>query len=137
MANDGVLPERTILYGESLGTGVAVQLETEISTAAVVLESPYTSLPDVAAWRVPIAQVRSLVIDCFDSLAKIRSVHAPLLVVHGEADMTIPVRFGRQLFEAVNEPKQGVFIAGAGHVELYHYGMAGIVLDFLTHHGLN
>ncbi len=105
--------------------------------AAVVLEAPYTSIPDVAAWRVPIAPVRPLIVDRFDSLAKIKSVHAPLLVVHGEVDTTIPVRFGRRLFEAGNDPKQGVFIKGAGHLDLYDHGMAGIVLDFLRRHGLN
>lgn len=132
----GVPPARTILYGESLGTGVAVQLATEMRPAAVVLEAPYTSIPDVAAWRVPIAPVKPLIIDRFDSLAKIASVRAPLLVVHGEHDTTIPVRFGRTLFEAANDPKQGVFIEGAGHLDLYDHGMAGIVVDFLARHGV-
>ncbi|MSO74307.1 MAG: alpha/beta hydrolase [Alphaproteobacteria bacterium] len=137
LAHQGVSPERVILYGESLGTGVAVQLATEMTPAAVVLEAPYTSIPDVAAWRVPIAPVRPLVVDRFDSLAKIASVRAPLLVVHGEMDSTIPVRFGRRLFEAGNDPKQGVFIKDAGHLDLYDHGMAGIVLDFLSRQGLN
>ena len=131
----GVAPERVILYGESLGTGVAVQLATEIEPAAVILEAPYTSIPDVARWRVPIAPVAPLVIDRFDSLAKIGRVRAPLLIVHGDHDMTIPVRFGRKLFEAAKEPKQGVFIEGAGHMDLYDHGMAPIALDFLRRHG--
>ncbi len=136
LARAGVSPDRVILYGESLGTGVAVQLATETKPAAVVLEAPYTSVPDIAAWRVPIAPVRPLVIDRYDSLAKIASVRAPLLVVHGELDSTIPARFGKRLFDAANDPKQGVFIKGAGHLDLYEHGMAGIVLDFLRRHGL-
>lgn len=132
----GIESGRIILYGESLGTGVAVQLATETRPAAVVLEAPYTSIPDIAAWRVPVAPVKPLVIDRFDSLAKIGAVQAPLLVVHGERDTTIPVRFGRKLFDAANDPKLGVFIDGAGHLDLYDHGMAGIVLDFLARHGL-
>ena len=136
LARMGVSPARTILYGESLGTGVAVQLATEMKPAAVVLEAPYTSIPDIAAWRVPIAPVKPLIIDRFDSLAKIATVRAPLLRVHGEHDTTIPARFSKKVFEAANDPKQGVFIAGAGHLDLYDHGMAGIVLDFLTRQGL-
>lgn len=132
----GIGPSRTVLYGESLGTGVAVQLATEIGPAAIVLEAPYTSIADIAAWRVPIAPVGPFVIDRFDSAAKIERVSAPLLIVHGEDDHTIPVRFGRRLHEAANQPKHGVFIRGAGHLDLYDHGMAGIALDFLARHGL-
>ena len=128
--------ETVVLYGESLGTGVAVELAAMRKPAALVLEAPYTSIPDIAAWRVPIAPVAPLILDRFDSISKIGRVQAPLLLVHGEEDHTIPVRFGRRLFEAANLPKEGVFIPGAGHTNLYEHGMAALVLDFLARRGL-
>lgn len=132
----GIGIERTVLYGESLGTGVAVELASTRRPAAVVLEAPYTSIPDIAAWRVPIAPVAPLIVDRYDSLSKIARVTAPLLLVHGEGDHTIPVRFGRRLLDEANEPKEGVFLANAGHTDLYDHGMAGLVLDFLARHRL-
>jgi fermentation-respiration switch protein FrsA (DUF1100 family) len=130
----GVARERTVLYGESLGTGVAVHLARESAPAAVVLEAPYSSIADVAQARFPVLPVKSLVIDRFDSKAKIAEVAAPVLVVHGTRDWTIPVRFGEKLFHAASEPKKMQIYPDAGHNDLYDHGMAALVLDFLNAH---
>ena len=123
---------RIVLYGESLGTGVAVQLALERRVGAVVLEAPFTSAVDVGADIYPFLPVRLLARDRFDSIAKIAAIGAPLLVLHGEADKVVPVRFGRALLAAARQPKEGVFVPGAGHADLYQHGGAGIVLDFLA-----
>ena len=127
----GVAPATTIVYGESLGSGVAVQMARERRVGGVVLESPYTSIPSVAAhhyWYIPVAY---LVRDKFDSLSRIGEIDAPLLVIHGELDRVVPVEFGRELFAAAREPKTWRGFAQAGH-DLYEFGAADAVLAFLS-----
>ena len=132
LAEAGVPSSRIVLYGASLGSGVAVQMATERPVGAVVLEAPFTSAADVAArhyWYVP---ARYLLLDRFDSRAKIDRIGAPLLVVHGERDRVIPVKFGRALFEAAAEPKEARFYPAAGHNDIYDHGAARAVLEFVT-----
>ncbi len=134
LAEAGVPEAHIVLYGESLGTGVAVQLATERTVAAVVLEAPFTSIADVAAPRFPYLPVRRLIRDRFDSRAKIGNLHAPVLIFHGERDMTVPVRLGRALFAAAREPKEAAWLPYADHNDLYEHGAGAIVLAFLDRH---
>jgi fermentation-respiration switch protein FrsA (DUF1100 family) len=127
----GVAEQRLVVYGESLGTGVAVQMATERAVRAVVLEAPYTTIPDVGAKRFPFAPVRTLMRDRFDSLSKIGGIRAPLLIVHGERDRTVPVRLGRRLFAAAVEPKRAVWLPQAGHNDVFDHGAGRAVLEFL------
>jgi len=131
LQSEGTAPERTVLYGESLGTGVAVHLAKAQPAAAVVLEAPYSSIADVAQARTPFLPVRSLLLDRFDSASKIAAINAPLLIVHGAHDGTIPIRFGQRLFAAASEPKTMHIYPEAGHNDLYEHGMGALVLDFL------
>lgn len=109
------IPARCIyVIGESLGSGVAVQIATEYPVGGVILQSPFTSLADVGQAHYFYIPVKWLLKDRFDSLSKIKNVHAPLLIVHGENDAVIPIKFGRKLFEAANEPKQ-LQVVSAGH----------------------
>ena len=132
----GTGDRRQILYGESLGTGVAVHLARESAPAALVLEAPYSSIADIASGRFPLLPVRPLIVDRFDSAAKIGKVAAPLLIVHGERDRTIPVRLARKLHKRAREPKEAVFIPEADHADLTEFGLAAIVLEFLARHEL-
>lgn len=140
LAAQGVAANRMVLYGESLGSGVAVRLAAEMprdqSVGALVLEAPYTSTVDVAARAYPIFPVRLLMRDRFDSLSIIDQVGAPLFVVHGERDSIIPARLGRDLLAAAREPKRGVFLEAAGHNDLHEHGSAKTVMDFLAERGL-
>lgn len=120
-----------VFYGESLGAAVAVELAAGGAGGAMVLEAPFTALPEVAAAHYPIFPARRLVKDRFDSAAKIGRVRIPMLVVHGERDAVVPVRFGRALLAAANEPKEGAFIANAGHNDLYRFGVSGRVIGFI------
>lgn len=123
--------ERMVLYGESLGTGVAVAIAAGREVGAVILEMPYTSIADVAQDHYSFLPVRWLVKDSFDSLSRIGRIRAPLLVLHGEDDQLIPVRFARALFAAAPEPKEAHFIPGGRHGGLYELGAGNLVLDFL------
>ena len=131
LAAQGVAPEQIVLYGESLGAGIAVMLAAERPVGRLILESPYTSVVDVGAAHYWFLPVRLLARDAFDAAAVAGKVRAPVLVVHGEADFVIPPHFGRALFEILPEPKQARFISGAGHNDLDRFGLDRIVLAFL------
>ena len=132
LAGYGIAAPRLVLYGESLGTGVAVEMAVRHGAHAVVLEAPFTSVPDVARHRFPIFPVAAIVADRFNSLAKIARLGTPLLLLHGTADRVVPTRFGRRLFAAAAEPKRAHFIEGAAHNNLYDFGAADRVLAFLA-----
>jgi hypothetical protein len=136
-AAQGIAPDRWILLGESLGTGVAVQMATEQRVAALVLEAPYTSIADVAQSDFPLLPVWWLVRDRFDSAEKIARVGVPLFVVHGERDGTIPVKFGRALFAAASEPKEAMWLPDAGHGVIGKHAVDVAVLDFLKRNGIS
>lgn len=129
-----VRPERIVVYGESLGSAVAVQVASERRLGAVVLEAPFTSTADLAAHHYPWMPARWLVRDRFDSASKISGIGAPLLVLHGERDRTVPVRYGRRLLDAAAEPKEGRFYPHGGHNDLGDFGTAEAVIDFIRRH---
>jgi len=131
LAAQGIAPGRVVLYGESLGSGIAVPLAAERPVGGLVLEAPYTSVAEVGAAHYWFLPVGLLIRDRFDALAAAAKVRAPVLVVHGENDDVIPARFGRALYEALPQPKQARFIPGAGHNDLDRHGLDRIVLEFL------
>jgi fermentation-respiration switch protein FrsA (DUF1100 family) len=111
----GVAEKDVVLVGRSLGGAVAVDLAAEDGARALVLENTFTSMPDVAAGMLPLVPVRWLMRTRLDSRAKIGRYRGPLLQTHGDADRAVPYALGRELFEAANEPKQLVVVAGGGH----------------------
>ena len=114
----GVAPERIVPLGESLGSGVAVALAARHKVGALVLDSPYSSIADVAAaayWFVP---VRALLRDPFHNDLLIGSVNAPTLMVHGTKDPVVPIRFGEKLFALAKPPKEFWRVDGAGHLAM-------------------
>jgi uncharacterized protein len=125
-------PHQIVAYGESLGTGVAVQLAASRNVAAVILDAPYTSITDIAARLYPFIPVKLFLKDKFASVDYIARIRAPLLILHGERDMTIPVAFGRELYAQAPEPKEMHILAGAGHSDIYLHGALPLVKQFLA-----
>jgi fermentation-respiration switch protein FrsA (DUF1100 family) len=109
-----VPPDHIVIAGRSLGSGPAVQLATEVSPAALVLESPMTNIPDMARVVYPFLPVSLLVRSRFDNLRKIKDVACPVLVIHAEQDEIIPPSMGRRVFDAAREPKHWASVPG-GH----------------------
>lgn len=101
--------------GESLGAAVAVRLATERPPAALVLRSPFTSLPEVGAHHYPFLPVRWLLRERYPSIERIGRAACPLLVVAGERDSIVPVGMSRRLFDAAREPKELLTVPGADH----------------------
>lgn len=131
---EGIPPTRLVLYGESLGSGIAVVLATRHDIAGLILEAPFTSVAEVAQYHYSFVPASALVRDRFDSLSKIGEVKAPILVLHGERDRVVPVRFGRALFDAAPEPKEIWLSREAGHEDLARFGAFEAVLRFLERH---
>ncbi len=104
-----------VVCGESIGSGVAVAVAAERPVRAVVLDAPYTSMADLAAEAYRWLPARALLRHPFDSLSRLPSVRAPLLVVHGEADRLIPPEHGRRVAAAAGGPAEEVVLPGVGH----------------------
>jgi hypothetical protein len=123
--------DRIVAWGFSLGTGVAVAIAAEHPVGKLILEAPYTSTVDVAAslfWFVP---VRLLMRDPFHSDRRIADVKVPLLIMHGDADPAINIRFGERLFALAHEPKQFVRFSGGGHENLDDFGAIETARHFI------
>ena len=122
------------IWGYSLGSGVAVQLAAARPPVALVLEAPFTSTADRASEIFPIYPVHCLMHDQYRSKEAIGSIHAPLFIMHGEADRVIPISHGEALFAAANEPKEFHRYAGFGHLDLRYSPGYGAGSAFLKAH---
>jgi fermentation-respiration switch protein FrsA (DUF1100 family) len=107
--------DRVLLYGGSLGGGVAVDLASRRPHRALVLVRTFTSIPDAAQSIYPWLPARWLVRSRFDNLQKIGRCTRPVFIAHGTADRLIPFEHGKRLFEAASEPKQFLAMAGLDH----------------------
>jgi hypothetical protein len=123
--------DRIVVWGFSLGTGVAVALAAERPVGRLILEAPYTSIADVAAATFRFVPVRWLIRDSFHSDARIGRVTAPLLIMHGARDSTIPIGLGERLFALSHEPKQFVRFPEGGHDNLGNYGAIETARQFI------
>src|SRR5262249_47509563 len=107
-----------VVWGESLGSALAIALAAEKPVGHLVLEAPFTSAADVAAWHYWFVPVRIMMKDQFRSDLRVGKVTAPVLVVHGENDAVVPVVLSERLYALIRAPKRFVRIAGAGHNDL-------------------
>jgi len=116
-------PRELVLFGESLGAAVATQLALERPAAALVLESAFTSIPEMARAAYPfLPPVGGLIRTRYETIVKVPKLTLPLLVLHGERDEIVPLSQGRRLFEAAARPKRWYVIPGAGHNDTYEAG---------------
>lgn len=115
-------PERLILYGHSLGGAVAIDLASRKQCAGLIVESAFTSAREIAREILLFRPASWIIRSKFDSIEKIKKVQVPVLIMHGTRDETIPIRFGKRLFDAAKEPKFFYEIDGAGHNDTYVLG---------------
>ena len=101
----GINEKNIILYGESLGTGVAIEVAQNKNYAGIILESPYTSMVNMGKKYYPFLPVCFLLKDRFESYKKIDKVFIPILIIHGKIDKIVPFAMGKKMYELANEPK--------------------------------
>jgi fermentation-respiration switch protein FrsA (DUF1100 family) len=131
LIGEGVTATDIVLYGESLGSALAVALAAERPVGAVILDAPFTSVVTIAAQRYWMLPVRALLTDRYESNRIIGAVRAPLLILHGERDSVVPSALGRKLFELANEPKRLLVYPDGHHSDLDDHGAVSDVSRWL------
>lgn len=127
----GVPAEEIIFYGESIGTGVAVQAAAEKPVAGLILDAPYTSILEIAQMTYPYLPSGLFMRDRYETLRYLDKVRAPTLVIHGELDAIIPVEMGRKIARLAPGPTEIVTFRRAGHSDHGKYGSYDVVNDWI------
>jgi len=130
----GVAVQDILVWGESLGSGLATELAARHRFGAVVLESPYTSLADIARRQYPFVPINLLLRYRFDSLVHASAIESPVIVLVGERDRTVPPDMGRTILAALRGPAELWSAAEGGHNDLVHFGAMEAVAAFVARH---
>ena len=127
----GVNEKNIILYGESLGTGVAVQVAQGKNFAGIILESPFTSMVNMGKKYYPLFPIRFLLKDKFESYKKITSISVPVLIIHGKIAKIVPFAMGKKMYELANEPKFFYFQEYGDHMVDYDEELLSVLKKFI------
>lgn len=137
LKDNGVYEENIILYGQSLGTGVAVELASKMNVYSLILESPYTSFTDLAKLHyffIPFTDL--LILDRYSSIDKIESVKCPILILHGRYDTVVPYSCAEKLYSrsrlADRNLRKELHSFNAGHNDLFERGGEEVIENFLS-----
>ena len=128
----GVKEKNIILYGESLGTAVAIETAQKKKLAGIILESPFTSMVELAQKYYPVLPVKYLLKDKYETIKKLPNISSPLLVLHGRLDAIVPFAMGKKLFEQANEPKFKYFIDNDDHMMRYDKNLLDEIKKFIS-----
>ena len=120
LKSKGINENNIIIYGESLGTGVATEIAQNKNFAGVILESPFTSMIDAGKTKYPYLPVRFLLKDKYENNKKIKNIHSPILIMHGKVDNIVPFYMGEKMYELANEPKYYYFSEYDDHMMEYN-----------------
>jgi fermentation-respiration switch protein FrsA (DUF1100 family) len=131
LKSKGFAEQQVLLVGNSIGAGTATQLATEMTPAALILISPFSSLPDAVAERLPWVPTRLLVRDKFDNSAKLGQISAPILILHGTADGLIPPTHAQRLKQR-NPSAKLVLVPDVGHELAYLLQAQRAQMDWLA-----
>jgi fermentation-respiration switch protein FrsA (DUF1100 family) len=128
----GVDEKNLILYGESLGTGVATHLAQNKNYAGVILETPFTSMIDAAKNFYPYIPINLLLKDKFENFKKVKNINTPILVMHGEVDQIVPFSMGKKIYEIANNPKYSYFTKYDDHMMEYDENLVLALKSFFN-----
>ena len=131
----GILEKNIIIYGESLGTGVATEIAQNKNFAGIILESPFTSMIDAGKTKYSYLPVKFLLKDKYESNKKIKNIKSPILIMHGKVDNLVPFYMGKKIYELANEPKYSYFSEYDDHMMEYNKNLLNALKDFIK--GLN
>ena len=128
---NGINDKNIILYGESLGTAVAVDLASKNNFAGIILESPFTSMIKLAKKYYPYLPVTILLKDKYESENKLKKINAPILIMHGKKDTIVPFEMGEEIFNKSNNPKFKYFNEVDDHMMDYNKELISSIKDFI------
>ena len=131
LKNKGIVEKNIIIYGESLGTGAAVEIAQNNNFAGVILESPFTSMIDAGKTKYPFFPVRLLLKDKYESDKKIQNIKSPILIMHGEVDRIVPFWMGKKMYKLANEPKYSYFSKYDDHMMEYNEKLLNKLKKFI------
>ena len=119
LAKQKIKEDQIIIYGESLGTGISIEVTQNKKFAGIILESPFTSMVDAGKFYYPYLPVSFLLKDRYETIKKLENINSPILVMHGKNDKIVPFFMGQQVFEKANEPKFSYFPDNDDHMMDY------------------
>ena len=120
LQNNGVRENQIIIYGESLGTGVSVEVAQNKNFAGIILESPFTSMVEAGKHYYFYLPVSLLLKDRYETIKKLKNIKVPILVMHGENDKIVPFHMGKKVFSKANDPKYSYFPKDDDHMMEYN-----------------
>ena len=132
LKSKGILEENIIIYGESLGTGIATEIAQNKNFAGIILESPFTSMIDAGKTKYPYLPVRFLLKDKYESNKKIKNIKSPILIMHGKVDNIVPFYMGKKIYELANEPKYSYFSEYDDHMMEYNDKLLNHLKKFIS-----
>ena len=131
LKNLGLNEKDIILYGESLGTGIATEIAQNSNFAGLILETPFTSMVDAAKNVYPYIPVGLLLKDRYENYKKIKNINIPILVMHGEADQIVPFRMGKKIYDIAKQPKYYHFTKYDDHMMEYDENLVSELKKFI------
>ena len=135
LESKGIKKNNIIIYGESLGTGVATEIAQNKNFAGIILESPFTSMIEAGKDKYPYLPVKFLLKDKYESEKKIKNIKSPILIMHGKVDNIVPFYMGKKMYELANNPKYFYFSEYDDHMMEYNEKLLNVLKKFI--YGLN
>ena len=132
LKSQGVEENNIIIYGESLGTGVATEIAQNKNFAGIILESPFTSMIDAGKDKYPYLPVSLLLKDKYESNKKIKNIKSPILIMHGKVDNIVPFSMGEKMYKLANDPKYYYFSEYDDHMMEYNENLLKALKNFIN-----
>ncbi len=131
LESKGIKKNNIIIYGESLGTGVAIEIAQNKNFAGIILESPFTSMIEAGKDKYPYLPVKFLLKDKYESEKKIKNIKSPILIMHGKVDNIVPFYMGKKMYELANNPKYSYFSEYDDHMMEYNEKLLNVLKKFI------
>ena len=128
----GIKDQNIIIYGESLGTGVAAEIAQNKNYAGIILESPFTSMIEAGSSKYPIFPIKLLLKDKYESNKKIKNIKIPILIMHGKVDKIVPFYMGKKMYDLANQPKYSYFSEYDDHMMEYNQNLLNHLKEFIN-----
>ncbi len=132
LKSKGINENNIIIYGESLGTGVATEIAQNKNFSGIILESPFTSMIDAGKDKYPYLPVKLLLKDKYESNKKLKNINSPILIMHGKVDNIVPFHMGKKMYDLANEPKYYYFSEYDDHMMEYNEKLLKVLKDFIN-----